>query len=118
MTNRSKQKGTAWESAIVTWLRDHGRPFVERRTLNGASDRGDIAGIPAVVIEAKAARTLLISTWLKELDAEIANDKARSKDELTTGALWLKAKGKTSAGDGYIIMRPDVWLALLKEAGY
>ena len=118
MTNRSKAIGTAWENAVVDYLRDHGRPFVERRAQNGINDRGDITGLPAVVIEAKAAKSLSIGAWLKELDAEIANDKARSKDDLTTGALWIKTRGKTSAGDGYIVMRPDVWLDLLKEAGY
>ena len=117
--NRSKQKGTAFETAVVTYLRDHGRPFCERRSLGGAAnDRGDIAGIPAVVIEVKAAKTLHLGAWLRELDAEIANDKARSRDELTTGALWVKQHGKSSAGDGFIVMRPDAWLALLKEAGY
>jgi len=118
VTNRSKAKGTSWETAIVTYLRDNGRPFCERRTLGGIHDRGDISGIPAVVIEAKAAKSLSIGAWLKELDAEIANDLARSKDDATTGALWVKTRGKTSAGDGYIVMRPDVWLALLREAGY
>jgi hypothetical protein len=119
MTNRSKAIGTAWENAVVDYLRDHGgRPFCERRAQNGINDRGDITGLPAVVIEAKAAKSLSIGAWLKELDAEIANDLARSKDYATTGALWIKTRGKTSAGDGYIVMRPDVWLKLLKEAGY
>jgi hypothetical protein len=118
MTNRSKAIGTRWESAIVDYLRANGRPFVERRTLGGINDRGDITGLPAVVLEAKACKTLSIGAWLKELDAEIANDLARSKDDATTGALWIKTRGKTSAGDGYIVMRPDVWLKLLKEAGY
>jgi hypothetical protein len=116
--NRSKIIGTRWESAIVDWLRANGRPHVERRSLNGTSDRGDITGLPAVVIEAKAAKTMTIGSWLKELDAEIANDRARSKDDATTGALWIKQRGKTSAGDGFVVMRPDVWLDLLKEAGY
>jgi len=119
MTNRSKITGTRWESAIVDYLRANGRPFAERRTLGGGgNDRGDITGLPAVVIEAKAAKSLSIGAWLKELDAEIANDLARSKDDATTGALWVKTRGKTSAGEGYIVMRPDVWLRLLKEAGY
>lgn len=118
MTNRSRQTGTRWESAIVDYLRANGRPFVERRTLGGVNDRGDITGLPAVVIEAKACKAVSIGAWLKELDAEIANDLARSKDDATTGALWVKTRGKTSARDGYIVMRPDVYLALLREAGY
>ena len=110
--SRSKDKGTRHETSIVNALRERGRPHVERRSLNGANDRGDIAGIVGVVIEAKAAARLAIPAWLRELDAEIANDNA------STGALWCKQVGKADAIDGFIVMRPTTWLRLLAEAGY
>ena len=110
--NRSKQKGTSWESAIVKYLEVNGYPAAERRALSGSADRGDIAGVPLVVIEAKAARSMTLGPWLKELDAEIANDRADH------GALWIKRIGKAQAADGVIVLRPAQWLALLKEAGY
>lgn len=110
--NRSKTKGTAWETAIVRHLETRGYPHAERRALSGANDRGDIAGMPCVVVEAKAARTMTLGPWLKELDQEIVNDGA------DTGALWIKRVGKASAADGVIVMRPADWLALLKTAGY
>lgn len=50
--NRNKQAGTRWESAIVAYLIDRGWIHTERRTLNGAIDKGDISGIPGVMVEA------------------------------------------------------------------
>lgn len=46
----SKRKGTSWESAIVQFLKENGVAHAERRALAGNADRGDIAGIPGVVI--------------------------------------------------------------------
>ena len=57
----SKAKGTAWESAIAAYLQGAGWVHAERRTLSGANDRGDVAGLPGVVIEAKNAPKL---SWL------------------------------------------------------
>ena len=116
MTNRSRQKGTAWESSIVNYLRAIGHEHAERRALSGSNDRGDIAGLPCVVIEAKAAKTATLGPWLNELDAEIVNDSVDGSP--STGALWVKRNGKTRATDGVIVMRPDDWLRLLTEAGY
>lgn len=48
--NRSKAKGTSAESAVTTYLQTMGFIHAERRSLNGIHDRGDIAGIPGVVI--------------------------------------------------------------------
>lgn len=48
MANRSKAKGTQFESAVVRWLRsmlDDER--IERRALHGAKDMGDVFGIRA-----------------------------------------------------------------------
>ena len=112
MTNKSKARGTRHESSIVEVLAASGWPHAERRTLNGAFDRGDIAGIIGVVIEAKATAKANIPGWLRELDVEMVNDGA------ATGAVWAKSVGKAHAEDGYIVMRPATWLALLKEAGY
>ena len=53
--SRERAKGTAWESALVKWLRANGFPHAERRALHGAHDKGDITGIPGLVIEAKHA---------------------------------------------------------------
>jgi len=66
--SKSKQKGTAAETAVVRYLRSlnfqHAGPAfpnAERRALSGGKDMGDIAGIPDTVIEVKAAETLKLA---------------------------------------------------------
>lgn len=84
MTNRSKQKGTSFESLITGYLRaalDDDR--IERRTLIGGSDRGDIAGVrlhgQRVVLECKNVSTgkvLHLPEWTAEAHREAGNDDA------------------------------------------
>lgn len=110
--SKSKQKGTAAETAVVNWLKSKGRKHVERRSLNGSSDRGDIAGIPGVVIEVKNHARMELSQWLSELEVEIGNDKA------DTGVVIHKKRGTTDVAEWYATMPVKVWLDLIKEAGY
>ena len=110
--SKAKQKGTAAETAVVNWLKEQGRKHVERRSLNGVNDRGDIAGIPGLVIEVKNHKEIKLSQWLKELEIEMINDKA------DTGVIIHKKIGTTSVGDWYATMPVEVWYKLLKEAGY
>lgn len=112
MTNRARTKGTGWESAIVDYLRSLGWLHVERRALNGNQDRGDIAGIPGVVIEAKACKAIDLAGWVDEAQAERANDGA------DLGAVWAKRRGKGSPGDGYVVLPGHAFAALLVAAGY
>jgi hypothetical protein len=53
VTSKSKAKGSAWERAIVNHLIASGWPFAERRIAGAVKDRGDIAGVAGVVIEAR-----------------------------------------------------------------
>lgn len=108
----SKRKGTAWESAIVDYLRANGAPHAERRALAGARDRGDIAGIPGVVVEAKSAARVELAAWLDEAEAERANDHA------DLAVVWHKRRGKTSPGAGFVTMSGDTLMRLLSAAGY
>ena len=110
--SKSKAKGTAWESAIVDYLRGHGAEQVERRALGGINDRGDIAGIPGVVIEAKSAARIDLSGWLDEAEKERINDGA------AYGVVWFKRRGKTSPGAGYVLMTGEALTRLLTDAGY
>ncbi len=108
----SKRKGTGWESAVVTYLRENGVPHAERRSLNGAKDRGDIAGIPGVVIECKNEKTVTLAAYADETETERRNDHA------PVGAAWIKRRGKASPAHGYVLMTGDRFLRLLTEAGY
>jgi Holliday junction resolvase len=110
--SKAKQKGTAAETAVVNYLKSKGRAHIERRSLNGSNDRGDIAGIPGVVIEVKNHARMELSQWLSELEVEMRNDKA------STGVVIHKKKGTTEVGQWYATMPVDVWHNLIGEAEY
>jgi hypothetical protein len=109
----ARSKGTRWETAIVDYLRDHGWPHAERRALNGVRDKGDIAGLPGVVIEAKDhAGHNALAGWVDEATAEALNAGAHH------AIVWHKRRGKASPGDGYVTMTGDTYTALLRAAGF
>lgn len=110
--SRSKQKGTKHESDLVAFLHQVGAIHVERRALNGTRDRGDIAGIPGVVIEAKNEKQITLAAYLDEAKAEAANDHA------DLGVAWIHRRGKASPGDGYVVMDGYAFVWLLTKAGY
>jgi hypothetical protein len=105
----ARKAGTAWETAIVNTLTTHGWPHAERRRLNGTRDRGDIAGIPGLVIEAKNTNRLEVAAAVDEANVEALNANA------PIGVAWFKRKGKTSPLDGYVVMSGDTFLRLLEE---
>jgi hypothetical protein len=108
----SRRTGTAWETAIVDYLRGRGWPHAERRALAGHLDRGDIAGVVGVVIEAKAVKTVELAAFLDEAHIEAANDRA------DLGVVWLKRRGRSSPADGYVVMDGATFTRLLTDAGY
>nr|WP_076102601.1 hypothetical protein [Mycobacterium colombiense] len=81
-TRRSaRTAGTRFETSIATALAsalDDDR--IERRSRNGAKDRGDIGGIrlhgQRVVLECKDACTLRLPEWTTEAQLEAGNDDA------------------------------------------
>lgn len=108
MSNPSKQRGTAFESALVRWLQANGHPYAERRTLAGSNDRGDIAGIPGVVLEAKACKTFDLAGWCRELEVEMGNAGA------DIGAVVVKRRGTTDPGQAYAILPLHVFNRLIQ----
>lgn len=105
----SKRKGTAAETAIVNYLRAMGFIHAERRALNGTLDRGDIAGIPAVVIEAKNCARQELAAWVTEAEAERDNDRA------SLGVVWHKRRGKGDPRDWFVTMSGEQFTRLLRE---
>jgi len=105
-----RDKGTRWESAVVALLQAAGWPHAERRALAGTRDRGDIAGVPGLVVEAKNAARLDLAGWLAEAQQERANDGAEY------GVVWVKRKGKAAAKDGYVVMDGETFVRLLAAA--
>lgn len=110
--SRSKGKGTAWETALCRFLADEGFPHVERRALAGMSDRGDIAGIPGWVLEAKNCQRTELAGWVDEAALEQANDGAEFS------AVWHHRRGKAQPADGFVTMTGATFVRLLRQAGY
>lgn len=110
MTSRNKAKGSAWERAIVEHLRAAGWPFAERRIAGAAKDRGDVAGVVGVVIEAKNQARMALAEWTAEAELE------RGHDGAWLGVVWHKRTGRASAADGYVTMTGHQFTALLARA--
>ena len=109
MTSPQKRKGSSAELAVAKWLNRLGWTGAERSRAGWTDDRGDIDGMPGVVIEVKNCKTLSIPAWLRELEVEMKNAKA------WTGTVIAKRKGSTDPADWYAIMPASVWAALLLE---
>jgi len=101
MSNPSKQKGTACETAIVRFLRANGFGGADRQPLRGNRDAGDIAVCPGIIIEAKTSKRTgppglppeqLLATWLDQTELERVNAGA------AIGLLVIKRHGTTNPG--------------------
>lgn len=109
--SRSKAKGTSWESLICKHLAAEGFPNIERRVLNGSQDRGDVAGIPGWVIEAKNCARTELAAWIDEATKEQANDGAEFS------AVWHHRRGKGQPADGFVTMTGATFTRILKALG-
>jgi len=102
MGNSSKKKGTAHESAVVTYLREHGFPTAERRALNGSQDKGDVAGVIGWVLECKSSKTFEPGPWLDEAEREAENA------GVSRFAVVAKRRLKSDAAESFAIL--PLWL--------
>lgn len=114
LISRSKQKGTSFETLIKVYLQEHWHPDVERLTLSGSKDRGDIGGFRVggqlVALELKNCVSISLAEWIKEAQQEAQNYGA------IAGVTCFKRKGKGQAGDQYVCMTLADFLTILKAA--
>lgn len=111
MVNKPKNKGTAGESAVVAYLRTAGFPYAERLALQGGKDRGDITGIPGIVIEVKAVQEYSFNGWLSE--ARVERDNAGADFGIVVAKPRLV--GTTRTGQWFALMYAYDYLALLSQ---
>lgn len=107
--NAAKTRGTRAETAVVRTLRAAGFVHAERRALNGSQDRGDIAGIPGLVIEVKNHARLALAEWVAEMETE------RDRDGARYGVVWHKRKGVADPRNWYVTMTGRDFLRLLAD---
>lgn len=112
MVNRPRIRGTAAETAVVNCLKRAGWFHAERRALHGAVDKGDVAGLPGVVIEVKDCKSLTFGPWLKE--ALLERDNAGAD----IGFVWAKRRGHLDPKDWFVVTDGETVMRLLKQAGY
>lgn len=95
----NKDKGTRAETAVVRLARELDFPYAERRALTGGKDRGDITGIPGVVIQVKDVEKQSVGKWQLDTLEQAANDGS------LTCVLVVKRKFKNvRVWDAYIPM--------------
>lgn len=107
--NAAKTRGTRAETAVVHTLRAEGFVHAERRAPHGNQDRGDIAGIPGLVIEVKNHARLALAEWVAEMETE------RDRDGARYGAVWHKRRGRANPHDWYVTMTGQDFLRLLAD---
>lgn len=96
--NPSKQKGTAFETALVRWFEAKGL-VAKRIVLHGNKDEGDVE-TEEFNVEAKNCNAISLASWIAEADVESTNaDKPV--------VVVAKRKGTTDPGRSYVITTLD-----------
>jgi len=112
MTTPEKAKGSQWERDVAKVFNDMGFPYAERRYGAGNTmDKGDLNGIPRVVIECKNVKTITLASIMDEASRERANAKA------DLGIAVIKRRNKP-ARLGYAVVTLEEMAWLLKQAGF
>lgn len=112
--NPSKQKGTAWETAIVRWL--EGKVSSAKRiVMHGNKDEGDIEVIcwgdnaaysRMFNIEAKNCNAISLAAWTAEAEAESINAGVPV-------VVVAKRKGTTDPGKAYVITTLETFMGMM-----
>lgn len=109
----ARKAGTEFETLISTHLAQVlNDDRIERRTKNGAKDRGDVSGVRTfrggrVVIECKNEITTKLGEWQNETDKE------RGNDDAVAGVVVHKRVRKARAADQWVTMTITDFVALL-----
>lgn len=115
----SRKAGTSFETLIAGYLAAQLEDDrIERRTKNGAKDRGDIAAVRTisggrVVIECKSpgkGQRYQITPWLDEAERE------RGNDDAVAGLVVAKRHGRAAPGAQVVFMTVDDFITILTGA--
>ena len=118
MSNASKVKGTAWESAVAKFLRLNGFRAADRRAPTGNRDRGDITGVSGWLISCKNVHRFLISEFIEEARQQAKNqDEFEQVDGANTPVVFLKRVGYSDPGRSFAILEIRDFVDLIKRAG-
>lgn len=107
----AKKAGTAFETLVADYLREHVDDRVERRRLSGSQDRGDISGLrhacQPLAIECKSTTRTNLAGWADEADT------ARGNSDSLAGVVISKRHGRGAAKDQWVHMTLEEFVAIL-----
>lgn len=126
MTNKSKAKGTLFESSLLKHFREIGYE-AERLSLSGAQDEGDLllkAGVELIdvgdhrvdmrakrfVVEAKATKGFTPAEWVKQAKVESQNYATHRGVSVPHWVVIAKARQKPIT-EAYVITTLSEWLS-------
>lgn len=120
--SRQKQKGTAFESAIVEYLQNNlCDDTIERRALNGTADRGDITGVKfcgqRMTLECKNENRMRLAEYMREAETEAANDNAFYYAVIHKKRGVGISNAKT-IGQQYVTMPLHVFTHIIEKSGW
>lgn len=109
MSNPNKAKGTTFETDVVKYLRALGPYEVDRLTLNGSEDQGDIIvkenGEGHCLIEAKATSRICLPEWWRQATVERDNyAKARGISPDAILPVVVHKRRQASVGDAWVTL--------------
>ena len=112
MANPNGRKGSAFEVAVLKWLRSRG-VFAERLRLSGSKDEGDIVAVIAgktYVLELKNRKSISLPTFWDEAVKEAKNyAKARNLDVAPPAFVVIKRRN-TGIERAFVIQDLESWL--------
>lgn len=99
----AKKAGAAFETLVAAYLAKHVADHIERRSRNGAKDRGDVSGLrhmnQRIVVEVKnRGGQILAGEWLGEAEIE------RRNDDAGVGLVVAKRYNRADPADQLVIM--------------
>jgi hypothetical protein len=119
--NKSKAKGTSFETAVKIYLSEHMpeiSELIHRETLHGSSDLGDISGVKTIgkpglkiAIECKNYGSHdCIPQWLREAEAEREN----SGSDVGVVVSKRRGIGTKNMGEQLVSMTLDQFIRLIR----
>lgn len=115
----SKRKGTEWETNVRDWLREQGHRRAARiGDRDSGLDRGDIEGLPGIVIQCKNERSIDLPGYLDETDIQVDNahkynfSRGEQRETPLFPVVFIRRRGFPDPGFGYAVMEMRQWLRL------
>lgn len=109
MTNPAKNKGDRGEREIATILANlTGWPVRRKLGAGRMDDEGDLEGVPDTVIQVAAWKDVVRAVRVKPVEAE--------QQRANAGATFCATAVRLHGGTWRIVMTPEQYVAILKDA--